>query len=214
MLIAKLRICLKDCNIKYNSKSELETTKDRGTVLADGKVVRGLGTHFESMEAKERFDRLTSESNAIRDKFNQRFIRSPLEGVFVINKAGEAKEFAAQFASNPDIEVSVSELVLGAAVEDLDEKEMKEWSERVKGQLKRIPLGRGEEADEDGLKALETLASCPVLSKETKDRIQLMVSEVRVGKMNRTDLKRGISILNVEMDQTSLAPRRAAAPVA
>jgi hypothetical protein len=207
MLIAKLRINLKDCGIQYNNAAELETSKTRGTVLSYGKIVRGLGTHFASQEAKERFDRLTSESNVIRGKFNRRFLRTPIESTFVIGKRGEAKEFAAQFNTNPDITVSVFEFELGSANGELDEKEMKEWSERVKAQLKQVPLGRGEEADLEGLSALETLASCPVLAKETADRIRLMVAEVRVGKMTRTDLRRGIQLLDVEMDQTSLVPR-------
>lgn len=212
MLIAKLRVSLKDCGIQYNSAAELETTKSRGAVLTDGKVVRGLGTHFASLEAKERFDKLTSEGQAIREQFNLRFMRTPIESTFVISERGEAKKFAAQFNGNPDIEVSVFEFELGSASGDLDEKEMKEWSDRVKNQLKRVPLGRGEEADNDGLAALETLAGCPVLAKETADRIRLMVSEVRVGKMNRTELKRGISLLEVSMDQTSLAPRSRPVP--
>jgi len=208
MLIAKLRISLKDCAIAYNSSAELETTKARGTVLTDGKIVRGLGTHFASQEAKERFDRLTAEANVIRNKFNEHFLRTPIESTFVIGVRGEAKAFIASLPVNPDIEVSVFEFELGSASGDLDEKEMKEWSVRVKAQLTRVPLGRGEEADQDGLAALETLAGCPVLSQETAARIRLMVSEVRVGKMTRTDLKRGISLLDVAMDQTSLAPRR------
>jgi len=167
-----------------------------------------LGTHFASQEAKERFDRLTAEANVIRNKFNERFLRTPIESTFVIGVRGEAKAFIASLPVNPDIEVSVFEFELGSASGDLDEKEMKEWSVRVKAQLTRVPLGRGEEADQDGLAALETLAGCPVLSQETAARIRLMVSEVRVGKMTRTDLKRGISLLDVAMDQTSLAPRR------
>ena len=215
MLIAKLRINLKDCGIQYNSSAELETDKNRGTVLKDGKVVRGLGTHFASAEAKERFDRLTAEANAIRTKFGLRFMRGPLESTFFVGVLGEGKEYAKQFNANPDIEVSVVEYNLNSASGDLDEKDMKEWSERVKSQLKRVPLGRSEEADEEGLAALETLATCPILAKETKDRIQLMVAEVRVGKMTRTDLKRGIALLDVTMDQSSLlAPRARPEPVA
>jgi hypothetical protein len=208
MLIAKLRINLKDCGIQYNNSAELETDKTRGTVLKDGKIVRGLGTHFASAEAKERFDKLTAEANGIRAKFGLRFMRGPLESTFFVSVLGEGKAYATQFNTSPDIEVSVVEYNLNSASGDLDEKDMKEWSERVKAQLKRVPLGRSEEADEEGLSALETLATCPILAKETKDRIQLMVAEVRVGKMTRTDLKRGIALLDVTMDQSSLlAPR-------
>lgn len=207
MLIAKLRVSIKDAGILYNNSTDLETDKSRGAVLKDGKILRGLGTSFRSVEAKERYEKLVSEANAIRVEFGQRFLRTPIESTFVLTRRGEGKEFATKFGGNPDIEVYVTELELGAQ-ESLDEKEMKEWSQRVKEQLKRVPLGRGEEADADGLAALETLAGCPVLSKETADRIRLMVSEVKVGKMNRTDLKRGISLLDVQLDQSPLlAPR-------
>lgn len=214
MLIAKLRISLKDVGIAYNSSSELETDKTRGTVLPDGKILRGLGTHFANKEAQERWQRLTTQSNVIREAFNRRFLRTPIESTFVVNKAGEAKEFARQFADNTDIEVSVFEFTLGST-SDLDDKEMKEWGDRVKGQLKRVPLGRGEDIDAEGLSALETLAGCPVLSKETSEAILKMVGEVRVGKMNRVDLKRGISLLSVTMDQTTLVtPRSTPTPAA
>ena len=116
-------------------------------------------------------------------------------------------KYAQKFQGNPDIEVIVTEFELGAQ-ESMDEREMKDWSTRVKEQFKRIPLGRGEQADENGLSALETLAGCPVLSEATADKVRSLVAEVRVGKMNRTELKRGIALLDVSLDQTPLlAPR-------
>lgn len=208
MLIAKLRISLKDANIQYNSAKELEIEKTRGTVLADGKVLRGLGTHFASLEAKERYDRLTKESNTIREKFNRRFLRTPIDGTFIVDRKGEAKEFAAAQPFNPDIDVFVIEFELGVVDGGLDEREMSEWSQRVKAQLTRIPLGRGEDVDSDGLSALATLASCPVLAKETADNIKVMIEQVRQGKLNRVDFKRSIELLEVEMDQATLVPNR------
>jgi hypothetical protein len=204
MLIAKLTVSINDAGIAYNSATELEAKHQAGDVLEDGKVVRGLGTHFASKEAKERYDKLTAEGNAIRVKFANRFLRTPIEATFIISKPGEAREFAAQFASNPDIVVRVFEFELGSVGGNLDEMEMKEWSRRVKEQLKRVPLGRSEEADEEGLDALETLASCPVLARETAERLMKMVNEARVGTLKRADLKRNVALLDVSMDQTSL----------
>ena len=43
-----------------------------------------------------------------REKFNRRFLLTPIVPTFVINKPGDGKEFAAQYADNPDIEVSSS----------------------------------------------------------------------------------------------------------
>jgi hypothetical protein len=208
MLIAKLRISLRDANIQYNSSAELETEKTRGTVLADGKVVRGLGTHFANKESQERYDRLTKESNVIRDKFNRQFLRTPIEGTFIIATKGEAKDFIAKLPRDPDIDASVIEFELGVAADGLDDKEMAEWGLRVKNQLIRVPLGRGDSVAGDGIEALETLAKCPVLSAETAQAINILIAQVRVGSMNRLDFKRNIELLDVTMDQATLAPSR------
>lgn len=208
MLIAKLRISLRDANIQYNRSSELGIDKGRGTVLEDGKVIRGLGTHFASLEAKERYDRLTKDSNVVREKFNKQFMRTPIEGTFIINARGDAKKFIEAMSINPELDVTVIEFELGAP-ESLDEKEMREWSARVKAQLTRIPLGRGDTVDSDGLNALRTLAGCPVLAKETANTILALITQAQIGQLNRVDFKRSIELLDVSMDQSSLAPRRA-----
>jgi hypothetical protein len=207
MLIAKLRISLRDANIQYNRCTELGTDKVRGTVLEDGKVIRGLGTHFANKEAQERYDRLTKESNVIREKFNRQFMRTPIDGTFIITAKGEAKTFIDGLLINPELDVSVIEFELGAP-DSLDETEMREWSTRVKNQLTRIPLGRGEEVDTDGLAALETLAGCPVLAQATADNIRAMIAQVRIGKLNRVDFRRSIELLEVSMDQGALSPSR------
>lgn len=208
MRIAKLTVHVGDSGIAYNNGKELGTTAARGVTLADGKVVRGLGTHFASQEAKEKYDLRQSEANEIRAKFNRRFSRFVFDSAFVLSRKGEAKEFAASITvTDPNVTIEVLEFEVGAD-EEMGEREMKDWSERVKNQLKQVPLGRGEDADTEGLAALETLAGCPVLSPETAARIRLMVSEVRIGKMTRTDLKRGILLMDVEIDQSALLPQR------
>lgn len=204
LIIAKLSVRLKDANIKYNSSLELETTKERGTVLADGKIVRGLGTHFESKEAKDRFDRLTSRSNAIREEFNRKFARGPFEGTYVMSKAGEALEFASQFANErPDIDVVTYEVNLSGAFD------MAEWQERIKSQAKRVGLGRAEFAADDGLNDLANLAQCPVLATSTRDSLLALIAQARAGDMKRVDFKRNIDLLKVEMDTAPLMVPRA-----
>jgi hypothetical protein len=212
MLIAKLRISLIDASIQYNRPDELGTDKDRGAVLPDGKVVRGLGTHFANQAAKERFDRLTKESNLIREKFNRRFMRSPLEGVFVISKKGEAKEYVAGIPKVEGLEIYVTEFQLGGLDGGLDDQEMRAWGEKVKTQLSRIPLGRGKELDDEGIKALEALTSCPMLKPESAEYIRSMIAQLQVGKMDKIDFKRGIELMSVEMDQSALTVQRS--PVA
>ena len=213
MYIAKLRISVNDAGVQYNNSAELETTHKRGDVLADGKIVRGLGTHFASQEAKDRYDKLVSRSNEIRGEFNRNFARFLFDGTYVV-KPGEGRTFAEKFSNDrPDVVVDVFEYDISG---DPDERELSEWSQRIKGQLKQFPLGRGEKTDVEGLNALKTLAGCPVLAKETSDAILRMVGEVEVGRMNRTDLKRGISLLNVKMDSTTLTavPRSRPTPTA
>jgi hypothetical protein len=216
MLIAKLRVSVRDAGISYNSSQDLETDKSRGSVLEDGKVVRGLGTSFASQEAKDRYDRLVKESNELRDKFNRRFGRGPIESTFIISRLGEAKEFVAGLLRECSQEIDAFAMEWNLdSLTDPDERELREWSGRIKQQIKRVPLGRGKEVDDEGLAALLTLASCPVLAEATATRIKEMVEEVKIGKGNRADLKRNISLLEVEMDQSSLmATRSRPEPVA
>jgi len=208
MLIAKLRISLTDVAIRYNKKEELGIEAGRGTVLQDGKIVRGLGTHFENQAAKERFDMLTSESNKIREKFSRRFLRSPLEGVFVINHRGEAREFVKGIPHDSGLDVSVTEFELGGLGNGLDEEEMRDWAEKVKTQLGRIPLGRAKNASVDGISALEELAKCPVLSAQTKEAVATLVTQAKANQIDRPELMRSLEILDVQMDQGILSPER------
>lgn len=208
MIIAKLRISLKDIGIKFNQASELGTDKHRGDVLTNGEVVRGLGTHFASVAAKERFDRLTKESNEIREQFNRRFLKSPLDGVFVIANKGDAKAFVNGLTYDTGLEVWVTEFELNNTNGGLDTTEMSAWSEKVKTQLVRIPLGRGkaEKIDPEGIAALEELSKCPVLTKETSEAIMLLVTQARANQVDRVELRRSIELLDVKMDQTSMEP--------
>lgn len=207
MLIAKLTITLRDCGIEYNKSAELDTTKERGSVLDDGKVVRGLGTHFASQEAKERFDKLTARANEIRTIFGNKFGRGPLKGTYIISKLGEALEFIRQFESEQvaGTVVTVDEYNLNGS---LSERTLIDWAARNKDALKRVPLGGKKEASDEGIMALEALAACPALAQETRDAVLRMASEARVGSLTRVDLKRGISLLDVSMDKSVLmAPR-------
>lgn len=213
MLIAKLRISLRDAAIQYNRADELGTDKTRGTVLQDGKVIRGLGTHFLNKAAQERFDKLTSESNAIREKFNRRFLKSPIDGVYVIGNKGDAKEFVKALTFDGGLEVWVTEFELGNTNGGLDSTEMNAWAGKVKTQLEKIPLGRGkkETIDPEGIAALEALSKCPVLSAETAAAISALAVQAKANQCDRVELKRSIELLTVTMDQGSLDLKRGGA---
>jgi len=213
MFIAKLRISMKDANIQYNKSEELGTDKARGTVLADGKIIRGLGTHFANQESKLRFDRLTSESNRIRDAFNHNFMKLfSFDGAYIIAAKDDAKNFLATLTQDPELDISVVEFELNAMGLGLNETEMREWAEKVKTQIERVQIGRGKQVKDSGLDALTTLSNCPALSKETAEAIRTMVGQVRIGQISKLDFQRSIELLDVKMDQSLLidvVPQRA-----
>lgn len=213
MLIAKLSIKY-DRGLAHNDATDLTVdgvkrdVRHPGDVTPDGKTIRGLGTHWRSPEDKARVEVLDKESRAIYLKFRSRFLSTPLDGVYVVPKSGSAKAFVQSLTIPADMTVRVTEFEL-AAPSGLDGAELGEWAERIKRQLGSIQLGRSREADEDGLNALELLASCPVLKRSTEDRIKELVSQVRDQKITRVELKRHIETLNVEIEQAPLPPRRA-----
>lgn len=212
MYIARLRISLLNQHIRRNTPEELGATVHRGDLLKDGAVLRGAGTSFVNEAAKERYGRLMTEQNLLREKFNQRFMRAPFDGYFVINKPGEAKEFAASMEHDPENTLSVTEFSISSlGVEGFDEEAMASWGERVKNQLKRVPLGRRKEdgkpkVDPEGLDALMSIANCPALGEETREKIKALVAAARANTIDRFELHREIELVNVTMDSNAVKP--------
>jgi hypothetical protein len=204
MLIAKLRVSLNNVGIGYNSAAELGTSITRGATMADGAVVRGLGTHFADRSAYDRFQQLTRESNEIRAQFNRQFMKTCIDGTFIIPIRGQGKMFLEGLTKNPDIEVSVIEFELSSAGDGLDLEEMQEWANKIKNQLIRIPLGRGSDVDEEGLSSIEALVDCPVMARTTAKTIKDMVAQVRANTLSRKDFRDAIEKLNIELDSTAL----------
>jgi hypothetical protein len=170
-------------------------------VLPDGKVVRGMGTHFMSKEDKDTFDRRTSRGNAIRDEFNKRFPRFHFEGMYVV-APGAGRAFAAEFAGDaPEVVVSCDEYEISGAP---GEKGLLVWAERLKEQYTRTPLGRAVNASDDGLDILEGLANCPVITEATRTTITNLILQARSGSMKREDFLRNLDLLQVEVDPTPL----------
>lgn len=214
MLIAKLTISY-DRGVALNKPEDLmdgEAPKGlvagRGYKTADGKIVRGIGSHFRSEAEAELVKQRDINARAIYNAFRSKFMAAPIEGLYFVEKPGEAKAFVAGLEVRDDMRVYVSEFELSAP-QDLEQAEMASWGKRIKNQLSSISLGRNKEADEDGLNALLSLAGCPMLKKETGDRIRELVEGVRTAKITRVEIKRHIEKLNVQVDTTTLAPRRA-----
>ena len=102
-----------------------------------------------------------------------------------------------------DLSARVSEYEL-FAFEQMESDQIAEWAKRIKNQLNDVQLGRKKEADETGLKALETLASCPVVSDKTRKQIKNLVAAVRSEKLEKIELKRKIELVTVEIDTAPL----------
>ena len=213
MIIARVEVGLGNTGIRYNTPEEIGTATTRGTVLANGEVVRGIGTHFASQSDKERYDTLTRQQLEVRAALAERFMRVHFfPSAFVINEFGEAKKFIEEFLRDntidPGVRVDVVEFELSGAIED---KHLLDWGVTIKEQLERVRLGRkkGQVATE-ALNAFEALAECPALSAETAGAIRKLVGEFRLGHMKKDDFQRSVQLLDVKMDNTVLTgPKRA-----
>lgn len=206
MLVAKLTISY-DRGLAHNDPKDLETGAGRGFKTQDGKIIRGLGTHYRSETDASLVQERDKEAKRVYNEFRARFLSTPIDGVYIIPKAGAAEAFIKGLEVRSDIRVRVAEFKL-ESTGGLDGEELAEWAERVKRQLNGIALGRSKEADEDGLRALETLAACPVLKKSTGTRIRELVAMVRDHQISRVELRRKIDMINVEVEGDSLAPRK------
>ena len=213
MLIAQLTISY-DRGLAHNDERDLsaDTTlganiAGRGFKTADGKIIRGLGTHFKSEEDRDLVKAKDQEAARIRTEFRKRFVATPIDGCYIVPTAGIAKGFISDLGYRGDIKVYVTEFNLECPA-GLDNSELSAWGERIKKQLASVSLGRSKEADEDGLRALETLASCPVLKTSTGNRIKELVAMVRDNRLERVELKRSLETLDVEITGEALSPRR------
>lgn len=206
MRIAKLTIGY-DRGVKQNDERDLETKNGRGTTLADGSIIRGLGTKFRSQADKDLVAERDKAARVVYQAFRERFLSVNIDGLYAVPEAGVAKKYAESLVTRDDITVRVVEFDISTSG-DLDAAEVKEWSDRIRRQLSQVQLGRKAETDEEGLRSLEYLASCPLLAKSTGARIKSLVEMLRSSKITRVELKRHLETLPVELDQAPLAPRR------
>jgi hypothetical protein len=147
MIIARVEVGLGNTGIRYNTPEELGTDKRRGAVLADGQVVRGIGTHFASQADKEKFDTLTKQQLQVRTALAERFVRVGFfKSAFIINKVGDAKAFVEEYVRANQIDASVlidvAEFELAEVGSGLSDKQLNDWSATVKEQLERVRLGQ------------------------------------------------------------------------
>ena len=191
-------------------KAEVES----GDARKDDRLIRGLGTHYRSAADAEVVALRDKDARRVYQEFRARFLSTTVDGLYVVPAPGVAKAFLSGLSYRSDIQVRVTEFELAAIGAGLGDTELSEWASRIRRQLGSISLGRSKEADEEGLRALETLARCPVLKPETAASIQNLIGLVRAEKLGRVELKRKIETLDVQIDTAPLAPRRAPAMAA
>jgi len=182
----------------------------RPTETTDGKIVRGLGSHFRSIEAKEKAQERVNEEGRIRDLFRRRFVSAPFPGTFVMASESEGADFLAALDPAPraDVRVSVEVYRLGVVVQAPEE--VSRWSERVAKQLAKVPLGRGKAAGGEGLQVLESLANCPVITDESRADLLALIGDAKLENVSRVDFRRKLAEVSVQVSAAApVAPRRA-----
>lgn len=217
MRIAKLVISY-DRGLERNDEKDLadgETSSvlTRGSTTADGKIIRGLGTHFKTERDQQLVKARDQIASSIRQTFREKFVATSIDGCYVLNAAGDGKNFLLDLPqelqnriNEYDVQVRVQEFDL--VTEGLDTGELRAWSDRIRSQLASVQLGRKKEIDEEGLNALISLTSCPLISPETAKRVRELVEAVREQKITRLELRRSIADLDVEIDDSPILSGR------
>ena len=217
MLIAKLTISY-DRGVALNKPADLIASDlkpsdqatgivaERGSKTYDGKILRGLGSHFRSEADAQLVGERDKEARRIYRAFRERFLSTPIDGLYAVPGKGLAKKFLDGLDVRVDLRVRVSEFEI-TTNGDMDAAEISEWSKRIKNQLSSISLGRSKEIDENGLDALLTLSSCPLIGRETAKAVKELVEGVRIQKINRVELRRSLETMTVEIDTAQLKPR-------
>jgi len=185
-------------------------------VTDDGKVVRGLGTHYRSEEDRVLAVERGNEEGRVRTAFKRAFIGGPIPGTFLLPStgAGRREVEALDPPVRADVSVSVSEYDLDVITQA--PAEVASWAERIEKQLKAVPLGRGKGKDwtdtdggAQGIAILEGLAACPIIGASTRQDIMDLIADAKLQRLDRITLKRKLDTLKVDLDAPAVAPRRA-----
>ncbi len=196
MIVAKLTISY-DRGTAYNRQTDLGTNLKRGDVTADGGVVRGLGSHFRSQEDMIAAQARDKEAGRIYRAFRERFLATTVDGLYVVPAYGAAKKFI-EGISPSGIEVRVAEFELTSA-NGLDGAELSAWGEKIKRQLSAVNLGRKKETDLAGLKVIDALADCPLMTEKTREAVKGLVGLLKASQINKADFRKRLGNLNIEI---------------
>lgn len=214
MFLMAIEISKGHTGIKYNTKEDLGTDKTRGSVLPDGGINRGNGTHFPSPEAAQRYAALQKDETKLRMAVEERFMKARfIKGVFVENELGEAQKYVDEFrqlnAISSEIVVDIVELDVNAVV--AKDHQVTDWEAGIKDQIERVRIGQKKgQVSTSALDTLERLADCPLLNAATAGAVRKLVGQFRMGGMLKDDFQRSIQLLEVKVDRDALSgPKRA-----
>lgn len=204
MIVGRLHVSF-DRGVRRNSAPDLGL-EEAPTTTEDGGLVRGLGSHFRSEEARDNAKRLGKEEARIREAFRRTFVASPIPGIYVLPERGAGRQALVELNVDPAVAAGVTEYEL-ALTEAMPPVEIMEWADRVQRQLADVPLGKSKAAGSEGLVTLATLAKCPVLDDETREEILSLIADAKLEAITRVELKREIEFLDVKL-AAPIAPRR------
>jgi hypothetical protein len=208
LICAKLSVSF-DRGTKRNAAADLGLD-EVPVETKDGGLVRGLGSHWRSNEAKEKAKELSTIEGRVRREFARLFPMSNLPGIFVLPERGAGKKVVDEMEDVPnEISVHVTEFTMGI-LDTLPPVELEAWGERVKKQIAAVPLGRKEEADASGLDLIAKLAACPIFEDETRDELLRLIANARLDVIDRVTLKRSLATVAIKVG-VAASPKRSVA---
>ncbi len=188
-------------SFKWDRGTRKNTAHDLGLSdnpeeTSDGGLIKSLGTHYRSEDARERAKEAQSEAARHRNAIRAQFAAGPLDSTYLLSYPGEAQDFVDTLETEL-VEIRVSEFEMKVHV--LAPADHQEWSSRIKEQLEKVPLGKGSQPSERGLDSLKALAQCPSLESDTQEELLQAIEDAREALISRSELKDRIADMAVRI---------------
>lgn len=199
MIVARISMSF-DRGVARNNPQDVGLG-DNPVLTPEGGEIRGLGTHFISPEAKVFAEKCTAEEARIRKSLDRRLMRSPIPGLYVLSYDGEGDSILRSLDPIPEVNARCKTYNL-TSNGSIEGAELTDWIERIKAQLKMIPIGkgRGKSVSEEGIEITEQLAKCPILSESTKNAILSLVAKAKFDQIEKMEFRRQLVDLTIEID--------------
>jgi hypothetical protein len=201
-----------DRGVKRNAPQDIGLNAEPSE-SGDGKLIRGLGTHFLSAEDRDRAKACEAEDARLRKAFNYNFTRSPIPGMFLVESKASARAFLAGLTPSALVKADVRVYDFSPDGGDFETADVRDWIDRIRTQLTGVEMGRAKEGVDEkfanGLDIVERLAACPFLSDATRRTILATIADARLAKVNRVEFKRRIATMALDLNvKPVVAPRR------